>query len=294
MKTYLNPANCAQKLALLVGLEMLLAGFAIQALAQGPPNPSQSGRPRQFGPQQPNRPPQFGGPRQFGSQQQLGGQQQFNAQQQFGPQRSYRAPSGAMNPSHQNGFGSTNQSMQGRNSLPHAFDGSQRGPMGQFNRPQGRGSNSGDPRNGGPTYGPIFDNPRGGNSGGNRYADSQNAAPQHLNPGPAQNELTVELTDENFQAEVLKSKLPVLVDIWAPWCGPCMAIAPMIDEVAQENAGSFKVGKLNLDECPEVAKAFNIQGLPTLLIFQNGELIDSILGAPEKEKLQAALDAVEQ
>ncbi len=102
---------------------------------------------------------------------------------------------------------------------------------------------------------------------------------------------TVEFTDSNFDAEVLKSQQPVLVDFWAPWCGPCRQIAPMIDALATEYAGTIKVGKVNVDDSPQAAGQYGVQSIPTLMIFKGGEIVDRFVGAKPKSVLQAALDA---
>lgn len=102
---------------------------------------------------------------------------------------------------------------------------------------------------------------------------------------------TVEFTDANFDAEVLKSSQPVLVDFWAPWCGPCRQIAPMIEALASEYAGTIKVGKLDTDQSPNTALAYGIQSIPTLMIFKGGEVVDRFVGGKPKSVLQAALDA---
>jgi thioredoxin 1 len=99
----------------------------------------------------------------------------------------------------------------------------------------------------------------------------------------------LELTDGNFQSEVLNSSDPVLVDFWAPWCGPCRQIAPMIDQLAAENVGSVKVGKVNIDE-NSVAQQYGIDSIPTLIIFKGGQPVSKFVGAKPKSALQAALD----
>ena len=101
-----------------------------------------------------------------------------------------------------------------------------------------------------------------------------------------------EFTDSNFQAEVLDSAEPVLVDFWAPWCAPCRQIAPMIDQLATENQGAVKVGKVNIDENDQVARQYGIDAIPTLLIFKNGQPIQRVQGARPKSALQTMLDEV--
>jgi len=96
----------------------------------------------------------------------------------------------------------------------------------------------------------------------------------------------IELTDANFEQEVLKSDVPVLVDFWAPWCGPCRIIAPFIEELAEEYEGKAKVGKLNVDENPQVANALGIRSIPTLVFFKGGEPVDGVIGAVPKKILK--------
>ena len=102
---------------------------------------------------------------------------------------------------------------------------------------------------------------------------------------------TKEFTDSNFQTEVLKSDTPVLVDFWAPWCGPCRQIAPMIEELASENSGSITIGKVNIDESPEAAQTYGVSSIPTLMVFKNGQVAQRFVGVQPKARLQAALDA---
>lgn len=100
-----------------------------------------------------------------------------------------------------------------------------------------------------------------------------------------------EINDTNFDAEVLQSPDPVLVDFWAPWCGPCRQIAPMVEEIAGENEGSAKVTKLNVDEAPNAAQSYGVSSIPTLMVFKNGEVVDRFVGVQPKTRLQEAIDA---
>ena len=100
----------------------------------------------------------------------------------------------------------------------------------------------------------------------------------------------LEFTEENFQREVIDSAVPVLVDFWAPWCGPCRMIGPTIEELPAENAGTFKVGKVNVDENGNLAMTYNVASIPTILIFRGGQLVQQFMGVQPKAKLQQALD----
>jgi thioredoxin 1 len=101
-----------------------------------------------------------------------------------------------------------------------------------------------------------------------------------------------EFTDDNFSQEVLSSSQPVLVDFWAPWCGPCRMIAPMVEELANENRGSFKIGKINIDDNPNTAQSYGVSSIPTLIMFKGGKDVDRIVGVQPKHKLQAAIDEI--
>lgn len=93
------------------------------------------------------------------------------------------------------------------------------------------------------------------------------------------------LTDDNFENEVLKSDKPVLVDFWATWCGPCKAIAPIIDEIANENKDSLKVCKADIDECPQLVSTYRIMSVPTFIAFKNGEAVSMQIGGTGKAEL---------
>lgn len=98
------------------------------------------------------------------------------------------------------------------------------------------------------------------------------------------------VTDSTFKQEVLDSELPVLVDFWAPWCGPCRMVAPVVDEIAQQYGGQVKVVKVNTDENPSVASQYGIRSIPTLMIFKGGQRVDMVVGAVPKTTLAQTLD----
>ncbi|MAT40637.1 MAG: thioredoxin [Ectothiorhodospiraceae bacterium] len=100
----------------------------------------------------------------------------------------------------------------------------------------------------------------------------------------------IEITDANFEQEVLKSDVPVLIDFWAVWCGPCRMIAPIVEEIAGEYEGKAKVGKLDVDNNPNTAVKYGIRSIPSLLIFNGGEVVDNIVGAVPKDQIVEKLN----
>jgi len=100
------------------------------------------------------------------------------------------------------------------------------------------------------------------------------------------------LTDDNFNAEVIDSGVPVLVDFWATWCGPCRMIAPIVEQLSGEYEGKAKVGKLDVDSAQKIAAEFGIRSIPTLLIFKDGKVADQIIGAVPKQQIAEKLDAI--
>ena len=100
----------------------------------------------------------------------------------------------------------------------------------------------------------------------------------------------LQVTDATFKGEVLESDVPVLVDFWAPWCGPCRMVAPIVDEIATQYKGQVKVVKLNTDENPSVASQYGIRSIPTLMIFKGGAKVDMVVGAVPKTTLSATLE----
>ncbi|MCC8021634.1 MAG: thioredoxin [Akkermansiaceae bacterium] len=104
--------------------------------------------------------------------------------------------------------------------------------------------------------------------------------------------MALQITEGNFEKEVLHSSLPVLVDFWATWCGPCKMIAPIIDQIAQETEGVFKVGKADVDACPGLASTYNVRSIPTLIFFKGGQVADTIVGATSKDTILGRLKAL--
>jgi len=101
----------------------------------------------------------------------------------------------------------------------------------------------------------------------------------------------LEFTDDNFQSEVKDSAQPVLVDFWAPWCGPCRLIAPTIEELANDYAGKVRVGKLNTDDNPKVATDLGISAIPTVMLFKGGNVVEKFVGVQPKPRMSAAMDS---
>ncbi len=102
----------------------------------------------------------------------------------------------------------------------------------------------------------------------------------------------VHATDGNFEPEILKSDIPALVDFWAPWCGPCHIIAPVIEELAKEYTGRLKVAKMNVEENPATPPRYGIRGIPTIILFKNGQVFDQIVGAVPKSKVEEMIKKV--
>lgn len=100
----------------------------------------------------------------------------------------------------------------------------------------------------------------------------------------------IEVGDGNFEAEVLKSDLPILVDFWAPWCGPCRAIAPTVEQLAKDYSGKIRFAKCNVDDNPVTPRSFEIKAIPTLIVFKDGKIQDKITGMTAKSKLEETLD----
>ena len=103
---------------------------------------------------------------------------------------------------------------------------------------------------------------------------------------------TIAITEGTFENEVEKSSLPVVVDFWAPWCGPCRIVGPILEEIAVENEGKVKVAKVNVDENPGLAQRFSIRGIPTMMFFKGGDKVGQMVGAASKESIQETIDSI--
>ena len=103
-------------------------------------------------------------------------------------------------------------------------------------------------------------------------------------------EAILEISDSNFESEVVNSDVPVLVDFWAPWCGPCRAIAPLVEEISSSYAGKIKVGKMNVDDNQATTMKFGIRSIPTIIMFKGGEAVDQIIGAVPKAEIERVVE----
>ncbi len=99
-------------------------------------------------------------------------------------------------------------------------------------------------------------------------------------------------TDQNFKTEVLDSQVPVLVDFWAEWCGPCKMLGPIVEKIAKDYSGKLKVGKLNVDDNSETPQQYDVQGIPTIIVFKDGKLANRIVGYQPEDKLKSAIDSI--
>ncbi|MGA2330791.1 MAG: thioredoxin [Syntrophales bacterium] len=105
----------------------------------------------------------------------------------------------------------------------------------------------------------------------------------------AKDESLIQFTDANFDQEVLKSERPVLVDFWAPWCGPCRAVGPVVEDLAEAYKGRVKVGKINIDDNPKTATTYGVMSIPTLILFNKGDIMDKLIGLSPKERLEGLI-----
>jgi thioredoxin 1 len=104
--------------------------------------------------------------------------------------------------------------------------------------------------------------------------------------------MELQLTDASFDKDVVKSSLPVLVDFWAPWCGPCRMLGPIVEEIAKEYDGKIVVGKMNTDDNPNVASKFNISAIPSMLFFKGGQVVEQMVGVHSKKDIKAKIDGL--
>ena len=102
--------------------------------------------------------------------------------------------------------------------------------------------------------------------------------------------MVIDVTDQTFEEEVIKSDLPVLVDLWAPWCRPCLMVAPVVEKLADKYNGRFKFCRLNIDENPQTAAKYQIMSIPTLLLFKGGQVVDTVIGAVPEQALQPKIE----
>ncbi len=102
----------------------------------------------------------------------------------------------------------------------------------------------------------------------------------------------LELTEENYQTEIDITDSPLVIDLWAPWCGPCRAVGPIVEELASKFAGRIRVGKMNVDDCQSAAATFRVQAIPTILLFKGGQEVDRIVGAQGEEALEAKFESL--
>ena len=108
----------------------------------------------------------------------------------------------------------------------------------------------------------------------------------------AENEHLLTVTDQDFEQEILKSSVPALVDFWAAWCGPCRTVGPVVEELAGEYVGKIKVAKLNVDDNKQTPTKYGVRGIPTLMLFKDGQVVDQIVGAVPKSRIKEILDKV--
>lgn len=104
--------------------------------------------------------------------------------------------------------------------------------------------------------------------------------------------MVINVTNQTFEEEVVKSDLPVLVDLWAPWCRPCLIIAPVVEKLAEEYNGRFKFCRLNVDENPQIAARYSVMSIPTLLFFKGGKIVDTVIGAVPEQVLQPKIEGL--